>query len=432
MLNKFKFISTICACLLLTNVNAKEFTLDELINIAISNNTNIEVNKNQKDVNEQELKKAKSAYLPKLTANADIGDYNIESNGVKQDGDASSVTLSASQLIYDFGKTSSSVDASKHNIEASGADIVSSKQSTILSVKQAYYDILNNYQQIIVSKEAVKLDQLQLDQAKEYFKAGIRTQIDITNAELKLSNSKLKLVQDEYNLKISKAKLISILGKELERSIEIKEPSYDIKNLAKKVSMNYKSLDELIELGLSKRPEVQKYQALIQTNKASLKNAQAQYYPTLDLSASYSDKNSDDISSLESEQTTVLLNFKWNLYTGGTREADKKISLSNLSITNKQFEQQKLEITQDITNAYYNTKQNYESINIGLLSLKLATKNLDLATQRYKAGLNDLLEVNDAKLEYTQAKSTLVNAYYTYLTSKANLEYALGITYENK
>ena len=432
MLNKFKFISTIYACLLLTNVNAKEFTLDELINIAISNNTNIEVNKNQKDVNEQELKKAKSAYLPKLTANADIGDYNIKSNGVKQDGDASSVTLSASQLIYDFGKTSSSVDASKHNIEASGADIVSSKQSTILSVKQAYYDILNNYQQIIVSKEAVKLDQLQLDQAKEYFKAGIRTQIDITNAELKLSNSKLKLVQDEYNLKISKAKLISILGKELERSIEVKEPSYDIRNLAKKVSMNYKSLDELIELGLSKRPEVQKYQALIQTNKASLKNAQAQYYPTLDLSASYSDKNSDDISSLESEQTTVLLNFKWNLYTGGTREADKKISLSNLSITNKQFEQQKLEITQDITNAYYNTKQNYESINIGLLSLKLATKNLDLATQRYKAGLNDLLEVNDAKLEYTQAKSTLVNAYYTYLTSKANLEYALGITYENK
>lgn len=431
MLNKYKFLSTICACLLLTNVNAKEFTLDELISISILNNTNIEVSKNQKEVRSQELEKAKSAYLPKLTASADIGDYDIEASGVKQEGDASSITLSASQLIYDFGKTSSSIDASKYNLEASSTDILSSQQATVLSVKQAYYDILNNYQQIIVSKEAVKLDQLQLDQAKEYFKAGIRTQIDITNAQLKLSNSKLKLVQDEYNLKIAKSNLISILGKDVGSTIEVKEPSYGILNLAKKVSIKHKELDELIELGLSKRPEIQKYQALIQTNKAGLKNAQAQYYPTVDLSASYNDKNSDDIASLDSDQTAVLLNFKWNLYTGGSRQADKKISLSNLSTTNKQFEQQKLEIVQDITNAYYNTKQSYESINIGLLSLKLATKNLDLATQRYKAGLNDLLEVNDAKLEYTQAKSTLVNAYYTYLTSTASLEYALGIIYED-
>jgi len=425
MLKKSIFISTICALALSSNLNAKQFSLDELIDIAVSNNANIEVSKNQEKVKEQELKKAKSAYLPKLTASADTGYYDIEAGN--QDGNASSFTLGASQLLYDFGKTSSSIDASEHNLDASSKDIDVSKQSTVLQIKQAYYDILNDYQQILVSKESVKLDELQLSQAKEYFKAGIRTQIDITNAQLQLSNSKLKLVQNEYSLKNANAKLISILGTKIDENIEVKEPSYNIKKLAKNASLKYKSLEELVELGLVNRPEIKKYEALIKTNKASLENANSQYYPTLDVSASYNDKKSDDIASLDSDQTAVLLNLKWNLYTGGTREADKKIALTNLNTTHKQLQQQKLEITQDITSAYYNTKQSFDSIKIGLLSLNLATKNLDLATQRYKAGLNDLLEVNDAKLEYTQSKSTLVNAYYTYLTSIANLEYSLGV-----
>lgn len=431
MFKNKKIISLVCAATLFSSLNAKELNLNELVDIALQNNTNIEVSKNQKEVKVQELNKAKSAYLPKVTASADIGEYDIQSNGVTQEGSANSLTLSANQLIYDFGKTSSSIEASEHNLDASSTDILSNKQETVLGVKKAYYDILNKYQQIVVAKESVKLDELQLSQAKAYFKAGVRTQIDVTNALLKLSNSKLKLVQSQYDLKISKTKLISILGKNISEELEVKVDNKDISKLSKTARLKYKELEELITIGLTKRPEIKKFSSLIKTNKASFKNADSQYYPRIDLNASYSDKNSDDIASLESEQTALLLNLKWDLFTGFTTKADKKISLSNLNITKKQLEQQKLEITQDITNSYYNLKQSYDSINIGILSLELAVKNLDLATQRYKAGLNDLLEVNDAKFEYTESKNTLINAYYTYLTNTASLEYSLGVIYEN-
>lgn len=76
-------------------------------------------------------------------------------------------------------------------------------------------------------------------------------------------------------------------------------------------------------------------------------------------------------------------------------------------------------------------EKSYESIDISLLNLELATKNLDLATKKYQAGLNDLLELNDAKLEYTQSKTNLVNTYYSYLTNFARLEYALEMKYNN-
>lgn len=426
MKNK-KLISFVSCIALFSSLNAKEFSLDDLLEIALNNNTQIQVSKYNKQIKQEELKKSKAAYLPQIMANADIGQYDIEASGIKQDGKANSVSLSANQLIYDFGKTSSSIEASKYNLEASNSDITTSKKDTILSIKQAYYDILNEYQQIVVNEESVKLDQLQLSQAKAYFKAGVRTQIDVTNARLKLSNSKLKLVQSRYDLKIAKTKLISLLGKNIDKNIQIKTENKDIKILAKQIKLKKDNLDKLINTALKNKAEIKKLQAVLQTNKASLKGVNAQYYPSLNLSAAYSDKNSDDIASLDSKQGSVLLNLKWDLYTGNTTKANKKISLANIHTSLKQLEQKKLEIRQDITDTYLNLQQSYESVNINILSLDLAITNLNLANERYKSGLNDLLEVNDAKLEYTQAKTNLVNAYYVHLKNQANLDYALGL-----
>lgn len=430
MLKKLKLLSLFSAFALCSNIYAQELGLNDLIDIALKNNTNIQLNKNQKDIKEQELKNAKSSYLPQVSLNASTGNYDIKSNGITQDGNASSITLDANQLIYDFGKTTSQIDASKYSYEASKNDINSSIQNTILEVKEAYFDILNKYEQIAVAIESVKLDELQLSQAKEYFKAGVRTQIDVTNAQLKLSNSKLALIKEQYNLKTAKAKLISILGTNFDTNLELKRDKDSILELSKNKKLKYENIDELITLGLKNRDELKKYDFLIKSNKENIKNVQAQYYPRIDLSASYTDQNSNDISSLDTDQSAILLGLKWNIYTGNSTRAQKQIAVTNLKNTNKQFEQEKLEITQEITTAYLNLKQSYESIDISLLNLELATKNLDLATQRYKAGLNDLLELNDAKLEYTQSKTNLVNTYYTYLTNFAKLEYSLGIKYE--
>lgn len=431
MSKKFKLLSLFTTFTLCSNLYAQELSLKELIDIALKNNTNIEINKNQKTIKEQELKNAKSTYLPQVSLSANTGSYDIKSNGINQDGKANSLTLNANQLIYDFGKTTSQIKASKYNLEASKNDISSSVQNTILQVKEAYFDILNKYEQIAVAIESIKLDELQLSQAKEYFKAGVRTQIDVTNAQLKLSNSKLTLLQDQYNLKTSKAKLISILGTTFDTNFELKRDKKSILELSKNETLKFVNLDSLIKMGLKNREELKKYNSLIKSNKEDIKNVQAQYYPRIDLSASYTDQNSNDIASLDTEQSTIILELKWNLFTGDSTRAQKQIAITKLKNTNKQFEQEKLEITQEITTAHLNLRQSYESIDISLLNLELATRNLDLATQRYQAGLNDLLELNDAKLEYTQSKTNLVNTYYSYLTNFARLEYALGVKYNN-
>ncbi|GGD48149.1 hypothetical protein GCM10012288_23010 [Malaciobacter pacificus] len=429
MLNKIKLLSTICILLLSTNINAKIISLEELIEIAVENNSNIKISKYAKEKQKASYKLAKTDYLPKVTLNGELASYDIRSAGTKlNDNSVTGYTLSASQLLYDFGRTSNQIESAKKSLEASSFETIENISSTVLNTKKAYYNILNNYQQISLAKESIKIDELHLEQADNYFNAGVRTLIDVTDAKLQLSNSKLSLVQSEYSLKNAKTNLISILGVQNSDEIEIKEDA-EIKTALKGFERNNLNLEELLKTGLENRAEIKVFEKQIEASKLQLDNTKKEYYPTLDLQATHSDKNSDEIANIDTQQTTAGVYLKWNLYTGNSTEHNKKIALVDLSSLKQQLVQQKLQIKEDITNAYLQVKENEENIRIGVLNLKLSADKLDLANQRYKAGLNDLIEVSDSKLAYTQAKSQLINSYYNYLNSKATLDYAIGVIY---
>ena len=68
-----------------------------------------------------------------------------------------------------------------------------------------------------------------------------------------------------------------------------------------------------------------------------------------------------------------------------------------------------------------------EGVNIADQTLSLAEENLKLADGRYKAGIGDILEFNDAVLLYTENQSSLVVTYYNYLTELARLERSIGV-----
>ena len=66
---------------------------------------------------------------------------------------------------------------------------------------------------IHVAKESIKINKFQLYQAQEYFKAKVKTKIDVTNAQLQLSNSNMDLLKAKFNVKKANAKLITLLSK---------------------------------------------------------------------------------------------------------------------------------------------------------------------------------------------------------------------------
>ncbi|OUR72692.1 hypothetical protein A9Q76_03450, partial [Arcobacter sp. 31_11_sub10_T18] len=203
----YKTLTLFClTSVLMLNANEtinsnKVLSLNDLVQMALENNHKIDSSKYKEEAKKANIDLSKAGYLPTLSLTGELAAYDIKTKTSNTNDPVNSVTLNASQLLYDFGKTKASVDSSKQTYDASLSETHALKNSILLSVKQSYYNILNQHQLILVAKESVKIDSLQLEQAQEYLNAGVRTRIDVTNAQLQLSTSKLDLVKATYKLK---------------------------------------------------------------------------------------------------------------------------------------------------------------------------------------------------------------------------------------
>lgn len=404
-------------------------SLSDLINISLANNSNIEITRSKSQGKKAVIDFAKSSYLPNLNAASEIGQYGVNSGTTNSSKPLFGATITATQLLYDFGKTTSQIDTAKKDYIAAQKELISNIMDTILSVKKAYYNILNQHQLIDVANEAVDIDQLQYEQAQEYFKAGVRTKIDVTDAQLRLSNSNLDLINAQYDLKSAKTELIVLIGKNISESFHVNREKEEIENSVKKITYIKKEVNEFTQIALLNRAELSMYKALIGAQQEQIKNVNAEYFPTLDFGASYTNQETD-LAVLDTEQWNASINLKWNFYTGNSTDASLKENLASLKSLKSQLKQQELVIIQQVTDAFLNVKRTQESIKIAQLNVTLSTQNLSLADQRYKSGLNDMVELNDAKLNYTKSKSNFVNTYYKYLTAVANLDYSIGIIHD--
>ena len=109
--------------------------LNDLIDIALKNNTNIKQSEIKVSTQEQSHIKSESLYLPTLSLEADVSNHDIETSGVTTDGNSQTVSLSASQLLYDFGKSSNKIKSTKQNLKAARKELDSTSATIILNVK---------------------------------------------------------------------------------------------------------------------------------------------------------------------------------------------------------------------------------------------------------------------------------------------------------
>ena len=189
-----------------------DLSLDKLLEIALTNNPQVETARQQQAQRMGQLTQSKSGYLPQVGVQGEYSRVAIKDLDPKDEDNVGHAGAKASQLIYDFGRTTGAINAGQSNLEASEANLNQVAQNIVFLVKQAYYSVLEKKHLITVAQETVTNYEQHLDRAKAFFEAGVRTRIDVVNAEVELSSSRLRLLQSNYNLKTARVELERILG----------------------------------------------------------------------------------------------------------------------------------------------------------------------------------------------------------------------------
>jgi len=401
-------------------------SLDECIKIALEKNPQIDIARQQYFGNKGVLTQARSGYLPRLTAGAEYGRKSVKDLQPVDEDNVGLGLLSASQLIYDFGRTTGLIDTSAFNLDASAENLKQVVQNIVFQVKSSFYSVLEKQRLIIVAEQAVKNYEQQLYRAQKFYEAGVRTKIDVTNADVNLSGRKLDLLRANADYKVAKTVLENVIGmipNDGDYELTTDEPALD--KLASNKPQMPGTLDDLLITAKENRPGLQRFTYLVKAAESAITQAKGDYWPSIDAVGDYN-KYETDLSNL-TDQWQLGVGLRWEFFSGFETEgkvAEANAQLREVSSGLREFD---LSVTQDVTDSYLRADENREGVDIADQSLGLAIENLELADGRYKAGIGDLLEFNDAQLLYTENQSSLVVTYYNYLTALARIERAIGI-----
>lgn len=405
----------------------EDMYLQDFIDLALKNNPQLEVGVQQYLQTTGRVQQAQSGYLPHVQLGGSLGRMHIDNLTPVDEDNVINAGVSASQLIYDFGKTTGTIESSKLSRDAARSNVEQVLHDVILLVKESYYNVLEQKYLIEVALEKKESYEKHLYRAKKYYEAGVRTQIDITNAELELANSRLELLRAQANLKSARVQLEQVIGLQPNNGsyVVAARNQQTLDNLTKSAPVIGYNLQELLAIAPDHRPGLRQVDQLFYAAEASIKTARGENWPLLAASGTY-DTYETDLQSL-TDQWQVAATLTWEIFSGFETEgkiAEARAKMLELGASRHELE---LSIIQDITDNHLRAVENYESIDIAGLATQLAEKNLQLAEGRYQAGLGDMIEFNDAQLGFTSSRADLISIYFAYLTSLARIDRAAGI-----
>jgi outer membrane protein len=383
--------------------------------LAIANHPTLNAARNTVKVNESRIGQAESGYYPQIDMQTSYNRISPSVSGGSVSGNQYTSNLSLTQNIYDFGKTSTQVRIQNLNTESSRQDLQSVESQIIFWVKQAYYTFVQAAKNLEVAQENVQQFQSHLDQAKGFFDVGLKPKFDVTKAEVDLSNAKLNLIKAENASRISRVNLNNAIG-----IPDAPEYTVDDRLLFETYEIN---LPEALKKAYETRPELRSLRLKVDAGHQTRELAQKGYYPyvTGNANMGYDGQN---FPLDKSWNVGAVLNIP--IFSGFMTKNQVKEAQSMLNVLKDNEQSLQLQIRLEIEQAYSNLQEAIASISTAQLAVKQAEENVDLANGRYTAGVGNPVEVTDAFVSLTNARTNYISALTSHKTAQAALEKAMG------
>jgi outer membrane protein len=191
-------------------------TMQDWQQVTAQNNLNIQIQQDSLKLAEQEVERANAGHLPTLDVVASYSDsYANGSPSVFSAGNDlrnATIGLQLEIPLYAGGAISSRARQAVLNKQKALDDIEIARRSTDLETQRAYFNLNSSIAQVKALDQALISSQSQLDSTKLGYEVGVRTSVDVLNAQQQLFSAKRDLLQARYNYLVNIIRLKSASG----------------------------------------------------------------------------------------------------------------------------------------------------------------------------------------------------------------------------
>lgn len=320
-----------------------------------------------------------------------------------------------SQLITDFGHTTNLVASARLQARADEQNAAATKQDVLLAVDQAFYNALQTHAVLRVAEQTVASRQLLADQVSALTKSKLKSELDLSFANVNLAQAKLFYLDALNNDKASGAALSAILGYP---TLE----AFELVNDAEPLSPPPADVEPLIADAFARRPEILALEFQSESAEKLHRADHEQSYPTISALAAFGDSPVRD-DRVYGPYGAVGVNvqipvFNGFLYSAKSHESDLRAQAARQRVTDLRNR-----ISRDVRTSWLGASTAFDRVNVNEQLLAQANQALDLAQTRYKLGLSSIVELSQAQLQQTQAEIGSAEAGYAYRLALSVLRY---------
>lgn len=397
-----------------------DMTLDKCIELALGNNPQINAAFHDILASDARIKQVWANYFPQLS-------WQTGYTKIKQlqlsDALGRNLTfnyyilgqVTLQQMLYDFGVTQNQATIKRLDYEAYKTTLSATINDVIYQTKDAYFNLLFAFENRRVAEDTVKKFEMFYNQAKAFYEIGMNPKVDVTIAEVNLSNAKLQLIQADNAVNLAVAKLNNVMG----------VPFIDKYNVQER--LKYQPVDvtfnKSIEIARDARPELKLAELKVESANQTMKLVKKSYFPTLSVEGQYQ-RGGKSWNSNYGYNIGGYLNFPTINGMLIKNEIKEARYLYDKEIANAKNTQNSIYL--EIQNAYLTLEEKKNQMPVAILGVKQAKENYELSYGRYRVGEASPTELKDAQINYQQAQLTYYKALYQYNSSKAALEKAIG------
>lgn len=397
-----------------------DMTLDKCIELALGNNPQINAAFHDILASDARIRQVWANYFPQLS-------WQTGYTKIKQlqlsDALGKNLTfnyyilgqVTLQQMLYDFGVTQNQATIKRLDYEAYKTTLSATINDVIYQTKDAYFNLLFAFENRRVAEDTVKKFEMFYNQAKAFYEIGMNPKVDVTIAEVNLSNAKLQLIQADNAVNLAVAKLNNVMG----------VPFIDKYNVQER--LKYQPVDvsfnQSVEIARDARPELKLAELKVESANQTLKLVKKSYFPTLSIEGQYQ-RGGKSWNSNYGYNVGGYLNFPTINGMLIKNEIKEARYLYDKEIANAKNTQNSIYL--EIQNAYLTLEEKKNQMPVAILGVKQAKENYELSYGRYRVGEASPTELKDAQINYQQAQLTYYNALYQYNSSKAALEKAIG------
>ena len=363
---------------------------------------------------------AYSSYLPSVSAGVSAGKEYRNKNW---DDWGYGASISASYLIFDFGKRTADMNQMIATYRAAGFDYDETIQNFVYGLVGAYYELLNADADVESAKSALTVAQTAKNTADKKYKAGSVAKADVYKADTTLASSELSLERAKNNREIAKGTLLTKLSFPANQDIVIADMSSSFGSDAES-----ESIDELIKIAREKRPDLlkaaaNKDAAWHKRNAAFLKNLPS---ITASGSVSWNDDHLSDVYEPNRVNGSIGIRASMPLFAGFANMYGLRAAESDYDRAKYNEQNTKNAAMMDVFTAYQNYKTAQNVLKQTQTLLKSATENERVTSGMYKVGRATMLDWQTAQSELLNAQKQNNSAKYDLFVKRAAVALAIG------